>query len=179
MKGIVFTELFEMVEQEFGYEMVDILVETTDLPSGGIYTSVGTYNHTEIVNLVVNLSERSQIPVPELFRAFGKYLFKTFTKSYHHFIEKAPNAFIFLGSIHNYIHVEVKKLYPDAELPYFDIEYPNSDTLIMNYQSGRKMADLALGLIEGTLEYYNESAIVSHNLLNEDGSHVQFVIIKQ
>nr|WP_317171239.1 hypothetical protein [Spirosoma utsteinense] len=32
-----------MVEQKFGYELVDSLLLTADLPSGGAYTSAGTY----------------------------------------------------------------------------------------------------------------------------------------
>jgi hypothetical protein len=88
MKGIVFTEFFEMVEKKFGYQMVDNLLNNTELDSGGIYTSIGTYSHTEMANLVVNLSHQSNIPVPDLLRAFGGYLFETFTKTYHHFIEK-------------------------------------------------------------------------------------------
>lgn len=179
MKGIVFTEFFEMVEQKFDYQMVDNLLNTTELESGGIYTSVGTYGYTEMVNLVVNLSHQSNIPVPDLLRAFGGYLFKTFTKTYHHFIEKAPDAFTFLGFIHDYIHVEVKKLYPDAELPHFDIMRPNENTLIMNYSSARKMADLAYGLIEGCLEHYGEKASITQENINDDGSSVKFVIAKQ
>lgn len=179
MKGIVFTEFFEMVEQKFDYEMVDSLISTTDLPSGGIYTSVGTYSHTEMVNLVVNLSKQTNIPLPDLLRTFGGYLFKTFTKTYHHFIKNAPDSFTFLASIHDYIHVEVKKLYPDAELPHFDIIRPDENTLVMNYSSARKMSDLAYGLIEGCLEYYNEKVLITKEELAEDGSLVKFVIVKQ
>jgi len=179
MKGIVFTEFLEMVEQKFDYQMVDNLLNTTELESGGIYTSVGTYDYTEMVNLVVNLSHQSNISVPDLLKAFGVYLFKTFTKTYHHFMEKAPDAFTFLGFIHDYIHVEVKKLYPDAELPHFDISRPDSNTLIMIYNSTRKMSDLAYGLIEGCLEHYGEKALITQENINSNGSSVKFVIVKQ
>lgn len=179
MKGIVFTEFLEMVENKFGYQIVDNLLNTTTLDSGGIYTSIGTYSHTEMVNLLVNLSHQSNIPVPDLLRAFGEYLFKSFTKSYAHFMKKAPDAFSFLASIHGYIHVEVKKLYPDAELPHFAISKPNDNTLIMNYTSARKMGDLAYGLIEGCLAHYGENAVVTQENLNNDGSSVKFVIVKQ
>jgi hypothetical protein len=179
MKGIVFTEFFEMVEQKFDYKMVDNLIDTTELSSGGIYTAVGTYSHTEMINLVVNLSKQTNISIADLLHTFGKYLFKTFTKSYHHFIEKAPDAFSFLTSIHGYIHVEVKKLYPDAELPHFEIQQPNSHTLIMVYSSVRKMADLAYGLIEGCMEHYGEKVSITQEILNDDASLVKFVIVKQ
>ena len=179
MKGIVFTEFLDMVEEKFGYSMVDSLLLTTDLPSDGIYTSVGTYNHTEMVDLVINLSERSGITIPDLLRTFGKFLFKSFTKSYHHFMEKTPDAFSFLESIHNYIHVEVQKLYPDAELPHFDVEKPDDNTLIMTYTSVRKMADLAYGLMQGCTEYYKEDIEISQIPLNQDGSITKFILFRK
>lgn len=179
MKGIVFTEFFEMVEEKFGYEMVDDLISTTDLSSEGIYTSVGVYEHTEMVNLVVNLGEKTKIPVEQLLKIFGGYLFKTFTKSYGHFMTNAPDTFTFLASIHKYIHVEVQKLYPDAELPHFSIERTDENTLTMIYTSERKMADLAFGLIEGCAEHYKESVEISQVPMNEDGSITKFVIIRK
>ncbi|MEO0338393.1 MAG: heme NO-binding domain-containing protein, partial [Bacteroidota bacterium] len=78
MKGIVFTELLEMVEQEFGYETVDDLLENTDLPSGGIYTAVGTYDHAELETIVGYLSDKSGIKVHDRHYQFGYYLFGTF-----------------------------------------------------------------------------------------------------
>lgn len=179
MKGIVFTELLNMVEQRFGYELVDSLLMTTDLPSGGNYTSVGTYPAQEMVSLVVKLSHQTDRPVPEVLRDFGRHLFQTFLRSYRHLIVAAPDAFTFLGSVHDYIHVEVKKLYPDAELPHFSVEQPNEKTMRMVYQSSRKMSDLAYGLIEGALEHYGEKATISQQALSDDGSTVLFVIVKE
>lgn len=179
MKGIIFTEFLEMVEEKFGYNMVDDLLTSSELPSEGIYTSVGTYQHTEMVSLVTNLGKQTKIPINELLVVFGEYLFKTFTKTYSHFMVKAPDAFTFLSSIHNYIHVEVQKLYPDAELPHFDIDRPDENTLIMTYTSARKMADLAFGLIEGCFKYYTETVEILQIPLNEDGSITKFIITKK
>ena len=179
MKGIVFTQLLDMVEQEFGYGLVDTLLLTADLPSGGAYTSAGTYAPHEMVSLVTTLSAHTNKPVPEVLREFGRYLFKSFVSTYQHFIVAAPDAFSFLSSVHAYIHVEVKKLYSDAELPFFGIERCDEHTLRMLYQSNRKMADLAYGLIEGTLEHYGEKATITKNMIKADGSEVEFIIVKQ
>lgn len=179
VKGIVFTELLNMVEQQYGYELVDDLLCTTELPSGGNYTAVGTYPAQEMVSLVVGLSQHTDVPVPDLLRHFGRYLFQGFLKSYRHLIVAAPESFTFLESVHNYIHVEVKKLYPDAELPSFDVERLDEKTLQMTYMSSRRMADLAYGLIEGAMMHYGDKATITKQALSEDGSKVQFVIVKE
>jgi len=178
MKGIVFTEFLEMVEKAHGYEMVDRLLEENELPSGGVYTTIGTYEHQEMVTLVVDLSKKTNTPVPNLLHAFGRYLFGTFEKGYPMFFAAADNAFAFLESIEKHIHVEVKKLYPDAQLPRFKTQQLDANTLEMIYYSDRSMADFALGLIEQTFEHYQENATISREDLTENGSEVKFLIKK-
>jgi len=112
MKGIVFAEFLDMVEKKFGYETVDHILENSSLESGGIYTAVGTYHHSEIVQLLTNLSTKTGIQSEELLKVFGGYLFETFLSQYPQFFSAHDHAFKFLESIDNHIHVEVKKLYP-------------------------------------------------------------------
>ena len=178
MKGIVFTEFLEMVESEFGYETVDNIISKSDLASGGVYTSVGTYAFSEMGMLLHNLSKDTDLSMQQLLNAFGKYLFNTFLKNYPDFFNAESSAFSFLESIENHIHVEVLKLYPDAELPKFETKLINEDTLEMIYSSERKMADFAEGLIEKTLEHYKMDASIHQEKLNESGSKVKFLISK-
>ena len=51
MKGMVFTEFLDFVGETFGGDMVDDIIEVSELPSGGAYTSVGTYSHGEMAAL--------------------------------------------------------------------------------------------------------------------------------
>lgn len=179
MKGIVFTEFLEMVEKSHGYNIVDELLTETDLPSGGVYTSIGTYEHKEMVSLLMALSKKTETPVSNLLKAFGHYLFGTFKKVYPSFFESAESAFDFLESIEDYIHVEVLKLYPDAELPRFNTKLINENCLEMIYLSDRSMADFAEGLIEKTLEHYHEEGTITKEPVDDMGRHVKFIITKK
>ena len=93
-------------------------------------------------------------------------------------MERCTSAFSLLSSVQHYIHVEVKKLYPDAELPHFTIEQPADGHLVMRYESERKLADFAHGMIESCLTYFGETATVSRTNLTDDGSQVVFDIVK-
>jgi hypothetical protein len=176
MKGIVFTEFLDMVEHEFGYEVVDHIIESSELDSDGVYTSVGTYPHSEIVQLLMNLSSKVSVEPELLLNAFGKYLFDTFLKGYPQFFSSVDNAFDFLKSIDNHIHVEVLKLYPDATLPQFNSFVEDESKMRMVYKSERKMAALAAGLMEKSIEHYNQKATITTKNLKEDGSEVEFMI---
>lgn len=178
MKGIVFTELIEMVEQQFGYETVDQLLVETNLPSGGAYTAIGTYSHQEMVDLINGLSLKTGIAVPTLLHRFGQYLFKTFVRVYGHFFEHLTDTFSFLSAVHHHIHVEVKRLYPDAELPDFEIEKIDGKTMKMVYHSARRMGDLAEGLLMASIAHFNENTRVERRNLDEDGKVVCFLITK-
>lgn len=176
MKGIVFTEFLDMVEGKFGYEVVDQIIEQSNLESNGIYTAVGTYPHSEVVSLLMNLSETVKLDPGILLKEFGKYLFDTFLKSYPQFFQVVDNSFAFLHSIDKHIHVEVLKLYPDATLPKFVSEEFDDGTMIMTYISERKMAPLALGLIEKSIDHYGEKCSIESENIKADGSEVKFVI---
>ena len=161
MKGIVFREFIDMVESTFGEDISDEIIEESDLPSGGSYTAVGTYDHTELVTLVVALSKKIDAPVDVLVHAFGKYLFGRFLELFPIFFNGHDNSFSFLSSIHDVVHVEVLKLYPEAMLPDFEARLSeDGNTLYFEYHSHRHFADLARGLIDGTFEHWNENVSV-------------------
>jgi len=176
MKGIVFTEFMDMVESKFGYEMVDSLIEENELPSNGIYTSVGTYQFSEMVTLLVDLSKKTNLEMSQLMYAFGQYLFVTFTKAYGQFFSRAANSFTFLESIDRHIHVEVLKLYPDAQLPTFKTKRLDEYRMEMIYTSERKMFDFAKGLIDATFDYFKENGKVEVQKMLNDGQEVHFLV---
>ena len=180
MKGMIFTEFLEMVEEKFSMEMVDTIISESDLPSGGVYTSVGNYPHTEIVSLVSNLSKESQIPLSDLLYAFGERLFERFAIRYEHFLSGTDSAFEFLERLESYVHVEVKKLYPEAELPTFETKRLEGGALCMIYRSHRSMGDVAHGLMSGCFRHFGENVLIDQQDISEGtGSIVRFVLTPQ
>ncbi len=43
MKGLVFTQFIEMMENDFGFEVANRVIENSDTASKGVFTWVGTY----------------------------------------------------------------------------------------------------------------------------------------
>ena len=177
MKGVVFTEFLAFVEQRFGDDMVDDIIESSDLPSGGAYTTVGTYSHDEMTALCGALAQRTSLPAPGLVREFGKHLSSSFAAGYPDFFERAGSFFDFLESIEAHIHVEVRKLYPDAELPTFAVEERTASRMVIVYRSPRRMADLSEGLIIGSAGKFGVDVRVQATPLEEtDGTATRFTI---
>ena len=156
MKGLVFTEFLDMVEARFGLAIKFKVLDGAQLAHGGSYTAVGNYPHGEMMRLVAQLSESSGLPQEALLQAFGEYMFGLFTRRYGHFFAEADSAIEFLRHIEDYIHVEVRKLYPDAELPTFSYPSAPAGTLIMEYRSPRPLAAFAEGLIRATITHFQQ-----------------------
>jgi hypothetical protein len=177
MKGIVFTEFLDYVDAALGSNMVDDIIDDCDLPHGGAYTAVGTYDYKEMAGLVAALSKRTATPAPQLLGNFGRHLCHRFAHLHPDFFSAKTCLFDFLESVHDHIHVEVKKLYPDAELPAFQTHLRQADNLELDYRSCRPLAALAEGLIEGASDLYREPVAVSTQKIDDGaGGLVRFSI---
>lgn len=161
MKGIVFVELLKMAEDLLGEDKVDEVISQTQLPSGGVYTSVGNYPCAELTALVQGFSTTSGVAEGELQRVFGHWMMKVFAVHYPDFFQSTPDALSMLSTIESEIHVEVRKLYPDSELPRFDARRTAPDRLELDYSSPRPLAPFCHGLIEGCLAHYDTTAEIT------------------
>ncbi len=156
MKGLIFSEFLEYVEAVYSPEMVDDIIDACDLPSGGAYTTVGSYRHQELVSLVNSLSERSETSTSGILRGFGKYLFGRLVVGFPHFTHNAKSTFELLYAVEDYMNQEVRKLYPDARLPTFGFESAHPNQFVLIYHSSRPFVDLAHGMIEGVVDHFGE-----------------------
>jgi hypothetical protein len=179
MKGIVFTEFLEMVEDRFSPALADQIINAANLPSGGAYTAVGSYDHGEMWSLVIELGRATGTPVPHLMQEFGEHLFARFTLEYPHFFQDVRSSFDFLQGLETVIHIEVRKLYHDAELPRFDVTERTPTKMVLLYRSRRHFADFAEGLIRGCARHFGEQLeILRENLPAPEGSQVRFTLTR-
>ncbi|MBD3864096.1 MAG: hypothetical protein ACI9NI_000811 [Olleya marilimosa] len=178
MKGIVFTEFLELVEDKFGLEMVDNIITSSTLESGGIYTAVGTYSFSEMLQLLTHLSENTGISIDNLLLVYAEHFFSVIENSYPGLLATYNDPIEMISSIENHIHVEVRKIYPDAELPTFEVVEKTENSLVLIYTSSRAMHHFGLGLMNKTFAHFNATATIDLQKIKEDGTEVRFVINK-
>ena len=179
MKGVIFTEFLGFIESQFGLPMVDHLITATNPESGGSYTSVGTYSANELVAMVVELGKKTGAPVPGLIKTFGSHLFNHFVEAHSETLGDVKSTEELLSQVENRIHVEVRKLFPDAELPtigFVEVE-PNVSEVI--YESKRPFADLAEGLIAAAIEHFKDPIVLTReDFPPADGTHAKFTMVR-
>ena len=170
MKGIVFTELLTMAEQAVGETAVDEVLEQLDLSSGGVFTSVGFYPCSDLIAIVGGLCPRTGKSEAELQRAFGGWMLRYFVAHYPEVFASKPGPLEMLASVDGEIHVEVRKLYPDAELPRFETQRRGTGEMQMIYTSTRPLTAFCHGLIEACVAHYGQRATVQCTARPPDGA---------
>lgn len=167
MKGTIFTTLGDMVEQEFGLETWDFMLQ--DSGSDGIFVSTETYADDEFHELTKSLHRKTAISMNDLNRAFGEYAFPSLAASAPQFLSAHTTMKEFLLTVDRVIHVEVRKLHPDASLPKLDCEDEAEDELVMHYSSERKLCMFSEGLIAGAAKHFSTEYTLDHSRCMHDG----------
>ncbi|WP_077339965.1 heme NO-binding domain-containing protein [Pseudocolwellia agarivorans] len=162
MQGSIFTAFSDMIIEKMGMEQWNELIEKTEPASQGMYTTGEQYADSELVNMVVVLSEKTGIEPEKLIQAFGQYLFTSLYANCPTDVSNIKTLREFLLSIHSVIHVEVKRLHPNAYLPKFEYEDGEGTDLIMYYSSKRKLCHASIGLIYGAAKQFDEEISISH-----------------
>ena len=170
MKGIILASFVDFAERELG--------GAADGLSAASYNPVTGYSDEELFDLVARTSEAAGVEIPEVLRRFGAHLFRTFATLYPVFLDGVESAMELLGGIETYVHGEVKKLYPDAEFPSFEVRAPGAGRLELLYRSRRPLADLAEGLIQGCVAHFGERITVRRHDLGDpaDGHAARFTL---
>jgi hypothetical protein len=169
MKGIVFNLLNDLVEQEFGMDVWDDMIDVTAPESQAIYTSVEVYPDEELLAFVGAIARHTDTDVGDVLRLFGKYMLARFAQIHPEFFQ-GHTAKSFLKSVHDVIHVEVRKLHPDVVLPDFEYEIPADNQLVMKYHSPRALCRLAEGLIDGAADHFGVDIALEHSACMHDGA---------
>lgn len=154
MKGIIFNLLEEVVRREYGEETWETLLEEAGVD--GAYTSLGSYPDEEVMRLVAAASAALKKRPDEIVRWFGRNALPLLASKHPHFFQSHSSTRPFLLTLNDVIHMEVRKLYPGADVPVFDYDNSSADTLLIQYKSARKLCALAEGFIEATAAHYGE-----------------------
>jgi len=175
MKGIILSEFVEFLEATLGDDRAQKIIDASQVPSMGAYSRVGLYDYQELIQLLTQTVTETDTEAATLLEGFSEHLFTVFKRDYSVFFKDVSSAAEMLTQIDNHIHVEVLKLYPDAELPKF--EYTSDDgKLTLSYQSPRPLAAVAQALVGACLKYFGDKETLLNSTIAQDQKSATFVI---
>ncbi len=160
-----------MVTSTLGLEAWETLLAETQLSTtDGYFVGPRTYPDEDLFALVRTASRVTGTPADDLVRAFGRYLFPELAKRYPVFLRPGMTAKSFLMSVDRVIHVEVRKLEPEAGLPQITYEDLAPDRLVVVYNSPRNLCELAMGLVEGVGVHFGQRIDVVQSACRKHGA---------
>jgi len=154
MKGVVFDLLEQVVTRDHGADVWDDLLQAASLD--GAYTSLGSYPDEDLYRLVSAASTAFDVPSQDVIRWFGREALPLLAAAYPRFFQPHITTRTFIGTLNDIIHPEVRKVYPGADVPWFDMAEGPSGEIAMGYTSQRRLCAFAEGLIEGAAAYFDE-----------------------
>ena len=175
MKGVVFNIFESFLNEVGGEDFFDDLLDEVELETKEPFVGPGTYPDADLMTLFIAAVGKLNIPPEDALRSFGKFLFGQLYATHPQYAE-GHNLRSFLLSIHDVIHVEVRKLYPEAVTPDFVYEELTDNKLKMTYQSPRRLWHLASGLIEACSEQFNEAIELEMECSSTDQDTCDFII---
>jgi hypothetical protein len=175
MKGIIFNLFEKFVIKGWGEDVYEKILETSALSKPGPFLGPATYPDADLMALVGSASKLLQVPPEVAVRKFGHFCFRGLTSRFPRFLEGIPDAKSFLLTVDKIIHVEVHKLYHDAETPTFRYHDTGAASLTIEYRSRRRLCVLMEGLIEGLADHFHEDIRQSQSkCLHRGDSYCEF-----
>lgn len=179
MKGMVIRSFASFVEATFGEDVADEALSIDSLSTGGAYTNVGYYPTSDLMLMVATVAERTGHDHHILVRRFGEDLFHRLAAGHREMMTDYTSPIGMLAAIESVIHVNVRRIYTDTELPRFDVEAREGDHYLrLVYRSSRPLADLAEGLIHGCCAHFgvDDHATVTRTDLNDENTASVFEV---
>ena len=188
MKGIIFTEFLDLVEERFGLEMVDQIICQSRLESQGAYTSIGAYNFYEFLQLLHNLSKNKNISLINLLSVYATQIFSAMHAIHPEMLVSYNNPIEMIAAMNQHIEIifNIKNASPSGLLkaesfspfPLFIVKEKTENLLIINYISHRGMQHFWLGLMHEMFKHFNETATIVLEKIKKDGTEIKFTINK-
>ncbi len=154
MKGHIFNLLEEFVEEMFGLDQFQQILDKCSFDTSAGFISAISYPDAMIIELVKVASQQLSVTEEEAQLAFGKWIFprllKLVPESYALFSHPAP----FLSTVAEIHRVQLLKIYHDIIPPVFTYTDTDNFHSELTYQSERKMFTLVEGVIQGVADYY-------------------------
>lgn len=177
MHGVFFLELRKFIHVNYGEPLWKKIV--TECRSEPAIKPLAAYPDAEFFEMAALLASKTNQNVRQVYEKFGEFIAADLFKVYHDYIQPEWKTFDLLekadGAIHKMIRIKEKK----ADPPHLIVERVNEDNVGIRYRSHRKLCSLAIGVIRGISNHYNEKIRIREiTCMREGSSHCQLLITR-
>jgi heme-NO-binding protein len=155
MHGLIHTELASYIKQQQGIKLWQSIMQKAEL-TDRLYLQVGSYPDEEIQAIVAAAAELTGKSVDDLLEDFGFYLVPRLIESYRSYVDPQWKTLQFLLNTEQTIHRVVRLKDKFAAPPRLKFTQTGENSLLLEYDSPRRMQAVARGMIKGVADWYGE-----------------------
>src|SRR5207248_10188126 len=160
MHGIVFSEVKKLVVSKHAHAGWKAVTEKAGL-AHKVYLAAGQYPDSEIVSLVTAASAITGQEPFLIVEAFGEFIVPSLLKMYGHLLKPDWKSLEVIEHTEGTVHTVVRTSDKNAQPPKLRSRRDGPDTVILVYDSPRKMCALAVGIGKGLARRFRETLSIS------------------
>jgi hypothetical protein len=128
------------------------------------------YPDEEVVALVIAAHQITEMPVPDILQAFGKFLGADLFKAFRPLIDPRWRTLEFLENVEATIHRVVRQRSAKSKPPALHCTRQSRSEVLIEYSSARRLCHLAKGIVLGVAEHYGDTVALTEEtcMLNGD-----------
>lgn len=155
MHGSTFILLQRFVEKTYGSDVWDKLLQESGVGIK-VFDPHQNYPLLEMEAIVGEASRITGLSEDTLKEKFGEAMVPDLMALYKKYVDPEWKTFEMLLYTEHIMHKAVRKENSNANPPVLNVSRVHDKLLIIDYYSERKMGALAVGIIKGIAQYYNE-----------------------
>lgn len=157
MKGVIVNSLQSLVDEKFGHQRWEEILEKIGLNSDSFFLAIDDIDDATVLKALQAACDVLHVSQSQLADEFGDYWVNSYApKFYKIYYMGITSARDFLLKM-NDVHQSVTKSMPNAHPPRFEYSSVSDSKLIMKYDSQRGLFDVMIGLIKGVGRHYKEN----------------------
>lgn len=159
MHGMIHTELRKFVVENYNEDTWETILAKAGL-KGKKYLTMQNYSDKETLAIVGAAVEVSGIPLEDLLETFGKFIAPDLIRMYRTLVDPDWTTKEFLINIEGTMHKAVRDRNIGAKPPVLSFRDIGENKLHFTYNSSRDLIPVAIGIMKGVAEQYDETVQV-------------------
>jgi hypothetical protein len=177
LHGIIHAELKNYVEARHGADAWKACVKTAGL-GHKMFLPISTYPDADAVAIVTAASQLTNTPVERILEDFGEFIAPNLLSMYQSLVEPHWKTIELLLHTEDVIHRVVRLNNPGAQPPQLQFEQLGPNELKFYYNSPRRMAAVAKGIIKGVAKHYGQTVLIREHK-QPDGSSEMSITVRE
>ncbi len=162
MHGPIFLQLQKFAQQSIGAEQWRAILAEAGLDKE-IFSAARIYDDKQLLDLVALAAKSLNANIDDVVESFGRYIASELLRLYQRVVKPEWKTLDIIENTETFIHSAVRVANPGAAPPVLDAVRLSPNDLQLIYSSDRKLCRLAIGIMKGLADHFQETIEISHD----------------